>query len=189
MTSSKRSATSATFCSTSTPSFSWSSLFKCSRLHRRSSSEEGSQHQPSGPTSATSLCLCSSWKCCQQWLHIPLVEHINIFLILSLVIFNNYIFSTCVTLIFNFNIHNSMLIILAWHLYTTNVHTLNFSYLKTIHLFYIIQPFIYTIAIKYSYTVILHYLSHTFIYSHTLEYTSHGINAHYRTVLCASSSQ
>ena len=135
--------------------------------------EEGSQYQPSGSTFATSLCLRSSWECCQQWLHIPLVEHINIFLILSLVMSNNYIFSTYITLTSSLNIHNSTFIILALHMCITNVHTFNFSYLKIIHFFYIMQLFfIYTIAIKYIDTIILHYLSHTFIYSLTLEYTN-----------------
>ena len=48
----------------------------------------------------------------------------------------------------NLNIHNSIFIILALHLYIRNVHALSFSYLKTIHLFLVIQPFVYTIAHK-----------------------------------------
>ena len=72
----------------------------------------------------------------------------------------------------NLNIHNSIFIILALHLYFTSVHTFTFSYLKTIRLFHVIQPFIYTIAIKYIDTIILRYLSHTFVYSLTLEYTN-----------------
>ena len=79
--------------------------------------------------------------------------------ILSLVISNNYISSTYITLTSNLNLHNSIFIILALLMYITNVHRLKFSYLKTIHLFYIIQPFIYTIAIKYIDTIILHYLA------------------------------
>ena len=71
------------------------------------------------------------------------------------------IFSTYITLTSNLNIHSSIFVILALHLYIANVHTLNFRYLKALHLFYIIQPFIYTIAIKYIATVILTYLSHT----------------------------
>ena len=107
---------------------------------------------------------------------IPLFEHINIFFLLSLVISNNYIFSifsTYTTLTSNLNIHPSIFIILAFNTHVTKVHTLNLSYLKTIHLFHIIQPFIYTIAIKYINTIILHYLNHTFIYNLTLEYKHH----------------